>query len=316
MTQPLDDCDDTKWRCTNNVCIRKEWRCDGFKDCSDNSDEHNCDAHGEPEKEPVDECDETKWKCTNNVCIMKEERCDGFKDCSDNSDEQNCDAHTEVEKDVKNKESMSCSSLPVSCKDVNSTEDRVVVTLSSGIRVMCDTKTDGGGWTIFQRRINGRLSFYRGWEEYRFGFGSYADGEFYLGNENIYQLTSRRKHQLRIDLGFRGVRYFAQYSLFRILSENDNYQLKVSGYSGNATDNLSETHNDMQFSTFDKDNDKDSRNCASLYTGAWWYNECHVSNLNGAWGSITYGEGLNWNKLTTYFASVNFTEMKIREIEL
>ncbi|KAH9487832.1 Fibrinogen C domain-containing protein 1-A [Bulinus truncatus] len=220
-----------------------------------------------------------------------------------------------IRKDINLKVSISCPSLPMSCKDVNSTESRVVVTLSSGIRVMCDTKTDGGGWTIFQRRINGRVSFYRGWEEYRFGFGSYADGEFYLGNENIYQLTSRRKHQLRIDLGFRGVRYFAQYSLFRILSENDNYQLKVSGYSGNATDNL-DAHADMQFSTFDKDNDKDPGNCASLYTGAWWYSACHNSNLNGVWGSVKYGEGLNWNKLTTYYASVNFTEMKIREIEL
>ncbi|KAK0065288.1 BpsFReD1, partial [Biomphalaria pfeifferi] len=51
--------------------------------------------------------------------------------------------------------------------------------------VMCDTKTDGGGWIIIQRRINGKVNFYRGWKEYRDGFGDYNIGEFHLGNENI-----------------------------------------------------------------------------------------------------------------------------------
>ncbi|KAK0065184.1 BpFREP13.1 [Biomphalaria pfeifferi] len=77
-----------------------------------------------------------------------------------------------------------------SCRDVNSKDDRVVVTLASGLKVMCDTNTDGGGWIIFQRRINGKVDFYRNWQAYRDGFGDYDIGEFYLGNENIYNLTS------------------------------------------------------------------------------------------------------------------------------
>ncbi|KAH9494710.1 Ficolin-2 [Bulinus truncatus] len=187
---------------------------------------------------------------------------------------------------------MSCPVLPMSCKDVQSTQDRVVVTLSLGINVMCDTKTDGGGWTIFQRRINGKVDFYQGWEEYRFGFGNYTVGEFYLSNENIFQLTTRRKHQLRIDLEFNKTRYFAQYSLFRLQGENENYRLKISDYSGNATENLITGHADMMFSTFDENNDVGSGNCAAIYRGAWWHNSCHNSNLNGVWGSSTRGEGV------------------------
>ncbi|KAI8747758.1 BgiBsFReD12.12 [Biomphalaria glabrata] len=86
---------------------------------------------------------------------------------------------------------------------------------------MCDTKTDGGGWIIFQRRINGKVDFYRGWKEYRDGFGDYNIGEFYLGNENIFNLTSTGKYDLRIDLEFNDKKYFALYKDFKVLSETE-----------------------------------------------------------------------------------------------
>ncbi|KAI8747838.1 BgiBFREP21.3 [Biomphalaria glabrata] len=91
---------------------------------------------------------------------------------------------------------------PESCRGIIHKKERVVVTLASGLKVMCDTKTDGGGWIIFQRRINGKVDFYRGWKEYRDGFGDYNIGEFYLGNENIFSLTSTGQYDLRIDLEF------------------------------------------------------------------------------------------------------------------
>ncbi|KAK0065285.1 BpsFReD18.1 [Biomphalaria pfeifferi] len=198
-----------------------------------------------------------------------------------------------------------------SCREVKTGEERLVVTLASGLKVMCDTKTDGGGWIIFQRRIYGIVDFYRSWQEYRDGFGDINIGEFYLGNEHIYNLTSAAKYDLRIDIKYNINSYFAQYSDFQILSEKEKYKLKIGAYSGNAGDSLS-YHNSMSFSTYDKDNDLSSSYCATTYLSAWWYHSCYQSNLNGQWRSKVNSNGVIWSSLSNS-ESVSFTEMKIRE---
>ncbi|KAK0065228.1 BpFREP5.1 [Biomphalaria pfeifferi] len=205
----------------------------------------------------------------------------------------------------------SVSNQVLSCRDVRSIEDRLVVFLASGLKVMCDTKTDGGGWLIFQRRINGKVDFYRGWKEYRDGFGDYNIGEFYLGNDYIFNLTSTGKYDLRVDLKYNDF-YYAQYSNFQILSEKEKYQLKIGAYSGNAGDSLS-YHNNAHFSTYDQDNDNSSMNCAWTVSGAWWYKSCHHVNLNGRWRSKESGKSVTWRALTGEQESVLYSEMKIRE---
>ena len=91
--------------------------------------------------------------------------------------------------------------------------------------------------------------------------------------------------QLRVDLAdFEGNHKYANYSYFSVGNPSTNYKLSVGGYSGTAGDSLatgSVVHNGRQFTTRDQDNDKIVGNCAVAWQGAWWYDNCHISNLNG-----------------------------------
>ncbi|XP_071790265.1 ficolin-2-like [Asterias amurensis] len=144
--------------------------------------------------------------------------------------------------------------------------------------VYCDMDTDGGGWAVFQRRYDGSEEFYRGWSDYVNGFGSLS-GEYWLGLEKLYRIAYTTR-TLRVDLtDWSNGAYYAQYA-FYVHNSNDRYRGFFWSYSGNAGDSLSYHHNNM-FSTYDYDGDNSGSNCASTYHGAWWYNSCHNSNLNG-----------------------------------
>ena len=188
-------------------------------------------------------------------------------------------------------------------------------------QVYCDMETDGGGWTVFQRRMDGSVNFYRNWTDYQQGFGN-LNREFWLGLEKIHRLTSTAT-ELRVDMqDFEGNSAYAEYTSFSVGDSASNYTLTVSGYSGTAGDSLAHHagdsfggHNGYQFSTRDQDNDPDASNCARLYKGGWWYRNCHRSNLNGLYhgGShSSYADGVNWYTWKGYYYSLKFTEMKVR----
>ncbi|XP_034748699.1 uncharacterized protein LOC117957211 [Etheostoma cragini] len=103
--------------------------------------------------------------------------------------------------------------------------------LGTPMMVYCDMETDGGGWTVFQRRTDGSVDFFRGWKDYTKGFGSLS-GEFWLGLENLYNLTAMTPMSLRVDLRDKGDAVFAKYSTFELIKRN--YKLSVGGYSGTA----------------------------------------------------------------------------------
>ena len=179
--------------------------------------------------------------------------------------------------------------------------------------VYCDMTTDGGGWTTFQRRQDGSQDFYLYWTDYENGFGDLSN-EFWLGLAQMHRLTaSTARTELRVDLeDFSSNTRYAQYTDFGIGNASSNYTLTVAGYSGTAGDSL-DYHNNQPFTTRDRNNDPSGTNCAQLHRGAWWYNVCYISNLNGLYFSTPTNDlkGVRWHDDFSP-QSLKFTEMKLR----
>ncbi|XP_059423508.1 mucin-3A isoform X1 [Carassius carassius] len=176
--------------------------------------------------------------------------------------------------------------------------------------VYCDMETDGGGWTVFQRRMDGSTDFFRTWRDYSKGFGSLS-GEFWLGNDILHPLTSRTPMSLRIDLRSGNDTAFAHYANFSISSETNHYEIELSGYFGTAGDSM-KYHNRRPFSTKDRDPNTLSIHCAKAYLGGWWYKNCYKANLNGLYASYSDNKGVVWIDWKGKDASLPFTEMKLR----
>ena len=176
-------------------------------------------------------------------------------------------------------------------------------------------ETDGGGWTVFQRRQDGSVDFYRNWTDYEDEFGNLT-GEHWLGLGKINRLTKKQPNTLRVDLeDFSNNKAYAQYTTFSVGDSTTEYTLTVSGYSGTAGDSLA-WHNRMKFTTEDNDNDRNPDiNCAPHWHGAWWHNACFYSHLNGPYHhnpSVSYANGIIWYHWKGWNYSLKFTEMKTR----
>ena len=173
-------------------------------------------------------------------------------------------------------------------------------------------ETDGHGWTVFQRRESGETDFYRNWTDYEEGFG-YLDHEFWLGLSKIHRLIKDATCTLRVDLGdAQGNRVYANYSTFSIGDSSTEYTLTVAGYNGTAGDGMTRHDlNGTKFSTKDNDNDNNNDgNCAISYQGAWWYNNCTHSNLNGEYDGRS-SRGVGWYYWKNSWESLKFSEMKL-----
>ena len=100
-------------------------------------------------------------------------------------------------------------------------------------QVRCDmTSTQGRGWTIFQRRIDGSEDFYREWSDYKNGFGNLS-GEFWLGLDKIHRLSASGQNVLRVDLeSFENEKRYATFETFLLGSESVDYILNIDQYTG------------------------------------------------------------------------------------
>ena len=155
----------------------------------------------------------------------------------------------------------------------------------------------------------------RDWAEYEDGFGD-LESNMWLGLRYLNRLTASANMELHVYLeDFDNVHAYAAYNTFDISDRSDEYRLTVGGYSGNAGDSLF-IHTGNRFTTYDNDNYMSaSGNCAQRYSGAWWYQNCHSSNLNGLCLNghhSSYANGVNWASLEGYHYSLKTTILKIR----
>ncbi|XP_022252596.1 techylectin-5A [Limulus polyphemus] len=188
------------------------------------------------------------------------------------------------------------------------------------LNVYCDMETDGGGWTVIQRRGdygNPADYFYKPWKDYKLGFGN-IEKDFWLGNDRIFALTNQRNYLIRFDLKDKenSTRY-AVYQDFWIENENYFYRLHISNYSGNAGNSFGR-HNGHNFSTKDEDHDAHETHCAQTYKGGWWYDRCHESNLNGLYLNgehNSYADGIAWRAWKGYHYSLSQVDIKIRPVD-
>lgn len=144
-------------------------------------------------------------------------------------------------------------------------------TVYDGLYCVRDSMDEKIIWTVIHWRlpIEYPVDFNRVWNDYKAGFGNFQT-EFYIGNNNLHQIT-KQNVILRIEFyTTEGKFYYADYQKFSVDDEKHNFQLTVSGYSGNATDSLAH-HNGASFSTVDRDNDLHSVNCAINHRSGNWF---------------------------------------------
>ncbi|RZF46289.1 hypothetical protein LSTR_LSTR012000 [Laodelphax striatellus] len=70
---------DKGFKCDKHRCIPADWKCDGYVDCEDQTDELNCS-----------QCPGGMIHCGGSKCIAQSHMCDGVNDCPWGQDERNC----------------------------------------------------------------------------------------------------------------------------------------------------------------------------------------------------------------------------------
>ena len=168
-----------------------------------------------------------------------------------------------------------------------------------------------GGWTVILRRkvdVSQQVNFTRTWNDYKHGFGN-LNTEFWYGLHNIHCLTSRQQVDLSIELKYtNGTEHTYAYQNFRVDGPEDKFTLHIGQLQqpSPGLDNMA-YHNGRPFSTYDKDNDNWSGNCALRNSegagGGWWFGACCHSALTRPHPRIF------WHTAST---TINYVEMKVR----
>ncbi|CAL1583917.1 unnamed protein product [Knipowitschia caucasica] len=194
----------------------------------------------------------------------------------------------------------------------------IVLAPGVSLPVYCDMETDGGGWTVLQRRADGSISFNRGWEAYSHGFGDLRS-EFWMGNTPLHLLVTQRHCSLRVHLqDWDHETHWGLYQDFRIEDEQNLFRLHVSGFLGSISDSFGWYHDGQDFATPDSGD-----LCAEVCHSGWWFRQCYQANLNGVYyqgglyslraQNLLGPDGLVWFSWTdSDFYSLKSSSMMIR----
>ncbi|KAI6234878.1 Fibrinogen C-terminal domain-containing protein [Aphelenchoides fujianensis] len=198
------------------------------------------------------------------------------------------------------------SPLPASCDELLDAGERrsgvFRLRTASGVHsAVCDQQTAGGGWTLVQRRVDGRTAFWdRTWADYRAGFGRVGENSsFWAGNALLHDLTAdpTANWTLRVELdGDRNPQaaaptgfWFGEYTI-RVDDEAANFTLHIAGRKaggGNATKGC----DGRPFSTLDRVHDADPNCQRDFRIGGWWSWNCGMAALNGEYTPRRWADG-------------------------
>ena len=194
-----------------------------------------------------------------------------------------------------------------------------ITTMKGGspTNVYCDMTTDGGGWIVIQRRIDGSVNFNRGWSDYKNGFGD-VNGEYWLGNEFVHQYTKMYQTEMKIEaVAFDGVNASTKLQNFTLSDEASKYIFEYDSCSRLCDDFVG--IKGMKFTTSDQDNDLiNGGNCASTYFGGWWFKGCFLMYFNGKYSNVEQvvkSSRIHWNNFRNHYKSLKETKMMIRRIQ-
>uniref|UniRef100_A0A1I8IQ02 Protein-tyrosine-phosphatase n=1 Tax=Macrostomum lignano TaxID=282301 RepID=A0A1I8IQ02_9PLAT len=144
-------------------------------------------------------------------------------------------------------------------------------------------------WTTFQHRVDGSVSFNRNWAEYASGFGQGESLNYWMGLEQLHQLTATGVWRVRWEFSdWNGTWYWAENAPFSVGPASDKFRcsmgpLDASRSSVGQLINSNFSPNSWQFSTPDSDNDNHSGgSCAQSRLSGWWYGKCSFMNPNAS----------------------------------
>ncbi|KAL4227087.1 angiogenesis [Mactra antiquata] len=145
----------------------------------------------------------------------------------------------------------------------------VLLNASKSPEVICRFVNNTAYTTIMQQKY-GRENFHRGWNDYEFGFGNAASGDFWIGLRTIKVLTDAGHRVLTITMqDWRNEIKIIQYRFFAL---DFTYRLSIGSYvSGHVLPDDFSHNNGLIFATYDR---PDRNNCAREQKAGWWFNYC------------------------------------------